>query len=327
MRKPEYLSPTGIKQWVEDRSMFYMRYLSDNKHPRDAQTQPMSIGSAFDAYCKSYLYEMLFGKGHNPRFELRSLFEEQVESHNRDWAWEHGRYAFNVYRLSGALADLLLELKSALGTPAFEIEVKGTVTANMSGVPFLGKPDLYYMNKEGFPVIYDWKVNGWCSKSAKSPEPGFLRLRHGSTQRHLDKGAHKDAVPAFRQGIQINAAHPLERVNEDWATQLAVYGWVCGMDVGSEFVVGIDQLCCKPIGNEFPEVRIAEHRCLVSSDYQWATFGRACQIWNAITTGHVFTDMTKEENDARCAALDGKSELTAKLLASDDPSERAFAAL
>ena len=327
MRKPEYLSPTGIKAWSEDRDDFYARYLCDNRTDREPQTLPMSIGSSFDAHVKSYLHGVLMGEKANPRFELQALFEEQVEPHNRDWALDNGRVCFERYKESGALADLLQELKKAIGTPMFEIEVKGTVTANMSGVPFLGKPDIYFTNRHGMPVIYDWKVNGWCSKSNVSPKPGYLRLRHGSSNRGLDKGCHKDACPSYMQNMLINSAHQLQMVDEDWARQLAVYGWVCGMDVGSEFIVGIDQIACKPTGGAYPEMRIAEHRCIIGSDFQWATFGRACQIWNAIKTGHVFTELSKEENDARCAALDGRSALTASLSKSDDPSERAFGKL
>jgi len=326
MRKPEYLSPSSIKQWTEDKEMYYTRYLSDIRVPRDPQTQPMSIGSAFDAYTKSHLHSVLFGTGHDPRFELQALFEAQVEPHNRDWAWEHGKVCFIKYRDSGALADLLIELRGALGTPQFEIEVKGTVTANMAGVTFLGKPDVYFRNKEGIPVIYDWKVNGWCSKSNISPKPGYIRLRHGSLDRSKDKGAHKDASLNRVQGMLINTAHPLESVEKDWAQQLAIYGWVCGMDVGSEFIVGIDQIACKPEGI-YPDIRIAQHRCIVSPTYQWAVFGNACALWNAIQTGHIFTDMTKEENDARCDALDGKGRMTNELAASDNESDRLFSTL
>ena len=67
----------------------------------------MSIGSAFDAFLKSHLHKVLFG-GTDPRFELEAIFEEQVESHNRDWAKVHGEYVFNFYRECGALADLHL---------------------------------------------------------------------------------------------------------------------------------------------------------------------------------------------------------------------------
>ena len=56
MRKPEYLSPTSISLHEKDVDEFYSRYLADNKMPRMAQTQPMAIGSAFDAFCKSYLH-------------------------------------------------------------------------------------------------------------------------------------------------------------------------------------------------------------------------------------------------------------------------------
>ncbi|KKK99128.1 hypothetical protein LCGC14_2635890, partial [marine sediment metagenome] len=88
MRIPEYLSPTSISLWQKDEELFYQRYLSENRLPREPQTQPMSIGSAFDAFCKSYLHEALFGKGADPCYSRGYLFEEQVQEHNRDWAWE-----------------------------------------------------------------------------------------------------------------------------------------------------------------------------------------------------------------------------------------------
>lgn len=325
MRTPEYLSPSGIKTYEEDRELFYIRYLSDNRSPRDPQTQPMSIGSSFDAHVKSHLYETLFGKGHNPAFDFEAIFESQVESQNRDWAREHGAVCFERYKECGALADLLIELRGAIGTPHFEIEIKGLVQANRYGVPFLGKPDVYFTNREGLPVIYDWKVNGWCGKGNTSPKPGYLRLRHGGPNRGLDVGHHKDAHPVRKQGMLINGAHKLEDVNEEWAIQLGVYGWVTGMDVGSEFIVGIDQIACKNVGSRYPEIRIAEHRTTISSDFQWATFGKAVRIWNAIKTGHVFTEMTKEENDARCAALDARSAVAAECANSSNPEDHLFA--
>jgi hypothetical protein len=75
----------------------------------------MSIGSSFDAYAKSWLHENLFGKGNDPRFEFQALFEAQVEPHNRDWALQNGQYVFEQYKQSGALSDLLGELRKVNG--------------------------------------------------------------------------------------------------------------------------------------------------------------------------------------------------------------------
>lgn len=138
MRRPRYLSPTQLQTWLRSPDEYYLAYLTDVAPPRFPQTQAMSIGSAFDAFIKSYLMQMLYGKV-EPDFEITTLFEQQVEEQHRDWAWEHGRKVFDEYKSSGALADLMIELREAVA-PKFEITVQKT----LDGVPLLGKPDIYY---------------------------------------------------------------------------------------------------------------------------------------------------------------------------------------
>src|SRR4051812_14365124 len=111
MRKIEYLSPTSLELFYKNQQEFYLRYLSDKRPPRIPQDRPMSVGSSFDAHAKSYLHQNLFGKGHDPKFDLKNLFEAQVEPQNRDWALAAGQHAFDVYKRSGALADLMLDLQ------------------------------------------------------------------------------------------------------------------------------------------------------------------------------------------------------------------------
>lgn len=320
MRKREYLSPSAIaKRRKEGIEAYYLSYLSDTKLENEPQTQAMSIGSSFDAYAKSYLHERLFGKGNDPRFEFETIFEEQVEPHNRDWAKLHGKYVFNQYTKSGALNDLYIELSQAQGTPRFEFEVRGAVKgleAKINNVVFLGKPDVFYYNSAGFPVILDWKVNGYCSKGTTSPKPGFIRLRHcdGTSPKSI---AHKDAVLGKLHGATINTAKCLEEVDEDWAGQLAVYGWLCGQEVGSPFLTGIDQLVCKETGG-FPEIRVAEHRTQVSRGFQIDYFNIAQELWETVHSDHIFREMTKEDSDARCKLLDGYTASEAVTLKSDD---------
>lgn len=323
MRKPEYLSPSNVRSYFENPEDWYIRYLSDFKVPRWPQTQPMSIGSAFDAYAKSYLYEALFGKGVNPQFELRTLFEAQVEEHNRDWAWVHGAEAFRIYKDLGALSDLMLELKSAVGEPRFEIEIRGRVKGikgPVNGIVMLGKPDVYFTNRAGHSVILDWKVNGWCGMYNTSPVKGYLRLRGDSKK----SGHHKDAMPIMFQGMMINCNHPLDAVQEDWAQQLATYGWLCGEDVGSEFITAIDQLACSYSGLPFPKVRVAEHRTKISTEFQWAAFEQYCIVQDVIDTGHVFKNLSIDESMARCETLDARAKMLLKLHESGTPEDEAF---
>lgn len=303
MRVPAYLSPSAIGIWLKNPEEYYMLYLCETRTPRFLQTQPMSIGSAFDAYTKHFLHTRLFGNDANSRFALRTIFEAQVEPHNRDWAWTHGAHAFAAYQKSGALADLLLELEASVGTPRFEIEVRGAVHHEGSAPVLLGKPDCYYINKFGCHVILDWKVSGWCSKYNVSPKAGYLRLRAGSGQ-HIISGPHKDCMVMEWRGTPINCATYLENIAEDWARQLSIYGWLLGVPVGEEFITAIDQMVCKPTGGTYPEIKIAEHRLRVSPAFQRATFEIAKQLWDAVNSNHIFRDLSVEESQARCLTLD-----------------------
>lgn len=307
MKTRDYLSPTAIKTFYEDVDKFYKMYLCDVTTPREPQTLPMAIGSAFDAHVKSYLHAAIYGKGVDPRFEFQTLFETQVEKQNRDPIMKHGEHAFNVYKTSGALNDLLVELQQASQAPEFEIELKGKVAdpsiCRIDDMILLGKPDVYYKNKDGNFVILDWKVNGYFAKSAKSPNKGYLKLRTKDGI-SIATPMHKDCVPITHNGMIINGNTFLEDVEEDWATQLAIYGWILGESIGSEFICCIDQLACGPSGLELPNIRIAEHKCRISSDFQKMTFVKAAHVWDICKNGHVYRSLSKEESDRKCKTLD-----------------------
>ncbi len=293
MRIPEYLSPTSIHLHQRDPEGFYQRYLSDNKPPRFPQTLPMSIGSAFDAYVKCYIYGCVFGKqSEGDTYHLRTLFEDQVEKQNWDWAFSHGKIVFDQYKRLGCVADLMLELSKAVGPPDFEFTINDTI----KGVPLLGKPDMFFLSKEGFRVIYDWKVNGYCSNSLKSPMKGYLKLR----EEGKGEKVHKDCVPAIHGGIIINAGMYLEDGSKDFADQLSVYAWLLGEKVGSEeWVAGIDQIC-----GPSDRLRFATHRARVSSGWQTGFFDVAKDLWDIIQSGWIFRDLTEKDSALRCQLLD-----------------------
>lgn len=309
MKTIQYLSPTSIGVYHKDKTEFYLNYLSDNRPDKIPQTLPMSVGSAFDAYAKSYLHEKLFGVGHDPKFELTALFEAQVEPQNRDFAIKAGKYSFDQYKFSGALSDLMIELSTSIGKPKFEFEVRGVidghregVTKDVGGMTFLGKPDVFFVNSLGAHVILDWKVNGYCSNSAVSPMQGYVRIRDGK----YVKGAHKNAHLMNHKGMTINVAGHLEDWNEDWARQLSIYAWLCGEEIGSDFIAAIDQLACKPgVLTPEPSIRVAEHRTRIKTDFQWRVFAQAQDVWEVSHSNHFFRDMTLEQSQERCAALDG----------------------
>lgn len=300
MRIPKYLSPSAIGTWQKDIEEYYQRYLSDNQAPRFPQTQPMSIGSAFDAFVKSYLYERLIGK--SPEYEKRTLFEAQVQEQHRDWAWEHGQIVFDGYKHQGCVADLLGELDKAVEPPRFEFTLEDTVTTNIGEIPLLGKPDIFFINKAGARVIFDWKVNGYCRAGNTSPMKGYLRLRPGDKM-------HRNCHPCVVNGVMINVAMYLEDGNKSWADQLSIYSWLLGEDFGSEqMITGIDQIT----GNG-AKLRFASHRLRISPDYQFELLALIEQIWETINSGWIFRDMPEEESKQRCEMLDSPIDYNSEL--------------
>lgn len=310
MRRPKYLSPSSISKFKENVSDFYLQYLSDTPPPRMPQNQAMAIGSAFDAYVKSYLFEGLFGKERDPKYEFEALFEAQVEPHNRDWARTNGRYVFNQYQQSGCLGDLMLELEGAIGEPRFEFEVMGAVngiregvTQNFGEVTLLGRPDASFITKDGIHVILDWKVNQYCSKYPGSPAQGYVRMRSAGRLMHK---MHEKCVLENFNGMMINGACGLDEVNASWAQQLAIYAWLLGEPVGSDFVTIIHQCCANATKkDQLPSLRFAEHICKINPSFQKKVFEDACTIWEVCNSDHIFRNMSLEESQARCRILDG----------------------
>ena len=334
MRKPEHLSPTAVDNWGEDgdivqRSEFYLKRLADNRPPRLAQTQAMAVGSAFDAFVKSYLHEKLYGnygkevehkivdqnsvetKIRGPEFDLHLLFNVQVEPLNRDQAMKDGQRCLDMYRSCGALSDLLIEMQLAQGNVRFEATVEANVSHEcmVCDVPVLGKPDLSFKTANDILVVDDWKVNGYYSKSMKSPAKGYIKCRDAwdiSIAPPSRGGAvvsHKDCMMKQVGGIWINSMMPFEQMNLKFARQLTMYGWVLGSPIGSDVIIGIEQLCGKP----FPSgvlLRVASHRGMVSQKYQFELALLISQIWQSILDEHIFNWMSKDESQAKCLVLD-----------------------
>lgn len=296
MRKMTYMSPTSVKKFYDDRELFYMEYLSDAKKIRDAQTGPMAVGSSFDAYVKSALYKRFVDKG-DPQFSFEALFEAQVEAHNRDVARVDGKKVFDFYEQCGAMADLTLDMQGCIGDPRFETKIEGTVRQDIHDVPLLGKPDIFFITKDGARIIFDWKVNGYYSNNAVSPKPGYKRTRP-------DGVMHKNCFLRKHNGYDINDWMPFEKTDEEWAAQLSTYGWLLGEEIGSSTILAVDQIACnKPKGY----MRVAQHRGVCSAEFQHALYNKYAMMWQSITSGHIFDNMTREDSDKRCQMLDGVS--------------------
>lgn len=286
----KYLSPSSLSLWKRDPEAYFMKYLAEHRLPREPQTIPMALGSSFDAYVKSFLYQEFVAKG-DPRYVFETIFEAQVEPERRDVARKDGNFLFKQYRENGALAELMLEMRDSLGDPRFEFDVTGTIEFQGRSCVLLGKPDVFFRNKEGALVILDFKVNGFYSNSRTSPKKGYIRLFPGYK-------SHKDAFVQRWNGLNINVAQGFEHCDEDWATQISIYAWLCGCDVGSSWLGAIEQVLGRP-----DEVRFAQHRGLVSAPYQAQVFNAACDAWEAIQSGHIFQKLSRSDSDARCNVL------------------------
>jgi hypothetical protein len=307
MHIPEYLSYSALSLLEKSPEDFYAQRLAKNRPPREPQTQPMAVGSAFDAYTKSALHATLFGHGTDPRYEFSAIFEAQVEKHNWDFALRAGKHVFRAYQFCGAYGDLLKELQQSIEPPQFEF----TVTREIGGVPFQGKPDCRFVLDLGegrVHCIYDWKVRGYCSKYGASPTKGYatcldcFEAKKPSRSHGREHGLY---LAKQYKGTTINAGY-FETCSADYADQLCLYGWLLGEEPGDESVVlGIEEFVSKFMGEgEPPRLRYARHRALCKGAYQLKLLERVQAAWQRITSGHFFSELTREESDARCALLD-----------------------
>lgn len=306
-RKYTHISPSGLSLFDKDVQEFYMKYVARYKPPSIPQTRPMSIGSAFDAYTKSHIIDTL-KKNTDERYQFESLFKAQVEEHNRETGKVHGLHAFEQYKQSGALADIMLEIVQGDIEPKFEFDVKDYVKHSDGHVPLAGKPDMFYKNKHGHFVINDWKVNGYYGKSNTSPKPGYVMCRDGWVTGNRSKNhrcAHKDAQIVNVGGVLVNMACKMEDIDRDWATQLATYAWLMGCEIGSDFIAGIEQLACSYGESDGkPNIRVASFRCKISKDFQFEVYQRYLKCYRALSSGIFFPELDRLQNDMKCLEME-----------------------
>lgn len=291
-RKPLYLSPSAIDLWIKNQDDYYQRYLAPVKPMQEPQTQPMSIGSALDAYAKA-----AFIKDLKNIDTFDDLFVRSVEIHNRDWALENGKKLFQVYKDRGHYQTLLKDLEASPVEPRFEFELTGKI----AGVPLLGKPDVFYYTADGKPVILDYKVNGYCANDSKSPMAGYIYCSPDSRN-------HPDVIfENYGKHKKYNCNKSLNKANSSWGAQLAMYAWLCGVNVGDSFLAEIHQFVGNPKltdskGNLKP-VRIAIHASMVDANFQEDFMRTAVNLWDRVNSDHFFRELSKEESDRRCEFL------------------------
>lgn len=275
MRQLKYLSPSALSCWEKDQEEFYGKYLAEFKTPRAPQEIYMSVGSSFDAFVKAEMFFRLFGNT-NPEYELDNLIDTQVEEHNRDQARKDGEFLMECYRKCGAFEELMSEVERSPIDPEFET----TLQEEIHGVKLLGKPDCLYYTPERVPVILDWKVNGFYSKSNTSPAKGYRLVRDCWTAEKQSRNhnvTHKAYEPVEYKDY-VHSKNSLEFNNKDWADQLSTYAWLKDIPVASEdFVVRIDQLVGP--GAKTGKVRCANHVAKISKEWQEFLMGRYTRCW------------------------------------------------
>lgn len=309
---PKYISPSSLALWESNRTEFYTRYLSPVRRPRAPQEDYMAMGSAFDAFVKSAIHTAVFGVAQTKgsKFEFETLFETQVEPHVRDVCLERSRDLWDQYQGSGSYAFLLADILASPYAPQMEF----TSEAEIQGVPISGKPDLRYITKNHIHVLGDWKVNGSMSKTGASPVQGYKIARNNYDAKKPTE-VHPKYKPLTFKDLEINEAY-LNEFSTDWADQLAMYGWTCGEPVGSEeFVIRMEQVACRPVKTRpLPRAKFATHMSRIEGRYQEQLIHRLHDCWNTIQSGHIFTDMSREESDERCEMLDGESQTPKALM-------------
>lgn len=299
-RKPKTLSYSSLNLFEKDREEFFFKYLASNRPDKIPQEHPASIGSSFDARVKSELSRALG----IPDNEYEPLFDAQVEPQNREFARPAGDYAFEEYKRCGAYDDLLAILRTATA-----VQFESSVERTLGGVPMSGKPDCrFVLRPRSTPVqvILDWKCAGHCSKNTTSPTKGYRLVRDcgGWPKPSRNNGeAHNLYLAYDHCGFEVSAGF-METCSEKYADQTTIYGWLLGAEPGDEsVVVMIDELVAKPNGDR-PLLRVANHRARVTSRHQLALLDRIKKCWDTIQSGHIFSELSREENDERCELLD-----------------------
>jgi len=308
MRIPKHISPSAYMLWAKDEDEYVLRHLTDNRPPYTKQVLAASVGSSFDAWVKSNLHAALFGPGADPQFEFATIFESQVEPHNRDEARRMGLHCFDNYVETGAYDELLELMKNAKSAPKFEFLCKGEV----DGIPLLGYPDCQFVMENGLHIILDWKVRNYCSKYSASPVKNYRICWDGigwpKKSRSHEK-PHKGYKPFDFKGLEIDETY-MELADKEWATQLSIYGWLLGEEPGDEnVVVCIDELVSKSRKpeNDTPLLRVANHRARVSKAFQLQLLNNIKCLWERVQSGHVFGNMTREESDAKLAMTEKRA--------------------
>lgn len=228
---------------------FYLRRLGpiEFEPPRE-QSFPAAVGLAFDSYVKTSLSADLTLACPSLAFLL-----SEIRPEHKDRATGMAGDLLAGYKFSGAYRRLLEERPEKLFLD-WEDFAPGTT------VPVRCKLDALTLYG-GRLTAHDWKVFGAGRSEPPSPTPGYTT-------------AWDTKSPGQPSGPHEKAILPLDAIDEDWATQLAMYGWAAGFPI-SEMVGSIDQVI--PCGQG--RVRTAQYRARVTEAFQRRLIVRLEAAW------------------------------------------------
>lgn len=269
------------------------------KSPREPQNHYMAVGSAFDAFVKADLHKKFIDDG-NPVYQRDTLFDAQVEEPQREGARIAGEIVYEAYKKTGAYDDLCKDMEGCIN-PAFEAEITAEVSHPKfdGSVPILGKPDVMFVHKLGGRVIHDFKVNGYYSKTPPSAKTGYVKLF--TVANPTRPSQHPKALTRVHKGLLINGGTYFNSAYTDWSEQLSMYSWTMGEEIGADYVLSVDQICCNTITKE---IKVAKHAGICSADYQLKLFERLHLCWIACKNGHVFLDLPYDVSKGRQEAIE-----------------------
>jgi len=292
-RKPKYLSPSALACWERDPDEYYLRYISPVRKPRDPQTDPMAVGSAFDALVKNKISVDLHGyeATKDTDYALSNLVVDQCEDHTLPEALEIACILFDQYIECGAYGNLIAEIRKS----TCDVRMEFTVRETIGGVPLLGKPDLHFNTNLHREVITDWKVSGSVSKAGVSPQQGYMLALDCNNSRTHEKSHKKFDGTLHESGLIVNR-WKMNESTDYWADQLATYAWALGHDIGDEsWVARIEQIAVRP----GYKAKCVVHQSTVDSAYQHRLLARYQACWAAVESNHIWTALSKAESVAR----------------------------
>ena len=273
--------------FTDDRANFYLTYLAANKPPRTPSTIPMALGSYFDCRVKDQILLDVIGQP--------SLFSSEmmasVDINLRDEVTPHGERVWQLYKNVGAwkwLKKLLIQ--------STDIETEKMKSGKVRDLELRGIPDLIFKIDEQW-VIFDWKVNGYFAQgNGQSPCKYYSKLLETAGKNKT----HRDAL-ITNPKLRLNTNHTLNESDTTWATQLATYAMLMGLE--DSFIAMIDQLTFVN-GSAGKELRCGQFRMRVKQGYMEQTYQRYKDMDDIIKSGWIFRNMDMKASKRRCDELE-----------------------